>query len=230
MLMTSIRQNEAELPDKEGVIKYRVEHVAVELEDALTSVCASERISEILERVTELDDARTRLHELNLSGSMPTGIGFGNLSLYLAHGAFIISGSGTGEPRVLGRNGYCLVRQACPERNQFCSTGPMRASSESMTHAAVYSAFPMLSDNESSPIRCVIHVHSPALFSRYLPVAPQTPVTAAYGTPELAQAVRQLVSSMNVKSGFFVLAGHQDGLVFFGPTIKCTWENILSAL
>ncbi len=210
----------------DGVVKYSSRHRETTFEDAVASVCAPVQMAELLKEMRELDEVRTKLHDLNLIGISSSGIGFGNISLYVGNKVFVISGSGTGEARILGNGGYCLVQRACPEKNEVCSSGPVPPSSESMTHAAVYSA----RTEVPIPIRCVIHVHSPGLFAHYLQTAPSTPASAAYGSPELARAVRRLIPSLSTGNGFFVLAGHQDGLVFFGDTIRHTWGTILSTL
>ncbi len=211
---------------EDGVVKYVPRHRPATLEAGLASLNISVQAKELIQIIQELNEARTELHDLNLIGVSPAGTGFGNLSHYLADGMFVISGSGTGAPRILGAHGYCLVQQVSPEANEVCSTGPVQPSSESMTHAAVYAALPEI----PFAIRCVIHVHSSTLFAYYLPKAPGTPASAAYGTPELARAVRQLIPALHTANGFFVLTGHQDGLVFFGDTVKHTMETIRLAL
>ena len=95
------------------------------------------------------------------------------------------------------------------------------ASSESLTHAAVY---------ESDPAaRAVIHCHSMKLWSALLDKAPTTPKEVAYGTPEMAQAVRQLFNNTDVKARrIFVMAGHDGGVMTFGKDLREA-SGILSA-
>jgi hypothetical protein len=50
---------------------------------------------------------------------------------------------------------------------------------------------------------------------------------AEYGTPELATEVRKLVESSGTEQGVFVLAGHQDGVMAYGPDIESTRDTLL---
>ncbi|HKL22546.1 MAG TPA: class II aldolase/adducin family protein, partial [Tichowtungia sp.] len=90
-----------------------------------------------------------------------------------------------------------------------------------MSHGTVYRA--------NKKIRCVIHVHSRELFDFMLAGEfAKTPEEAEYGTPELAQEVRKLVESAGAEQGVFVLAGHQDGVMAYGPDIESAREMLLA--
>lgn len=191
----------------EGYVKYHAHHV---LEPAPQHPLLS-----------ALDATRTKLHDLGLIGMYDNGIGFGNLSLRTKDNQFIISGSGTGGKRILGESGYCLVTSFDPDANSVECAGPIQASSEAMTHGAVYA--------ENPRVQCVIHIHSRLLFDRLLAQNwPHTPKSAAYGTPAIAKAIASLVRGAQTDLALFVLAGHDEGLVAYGPSIEATRDLLIT--
>jgi len=100
------------------------------------------------ETLRELNAWRRILWQLALVGQDPQrygGYGFGNVSQRLApfdaepgRRAFIISGTQTGGLATLDASAYCTVTQHDPRRNQIAAAGPVRPSSESLTHAMIY--------------------------------------------------------------------------------------------
>ena len=178
-------------------------------------------------RLAELDGMRTALFDLGLIGVTAAGVGYGNLSVRGGGASFVITGSGTGGTRELTSAGYCLVTACHAEENRIESQGPVAASSEAMSHDAVYQALPV--------VQCVAHVHHAALFAKLLAEGfPRTPEDAAYGTPEMAQAITELVRSMPFDSrypgGIFVMAGHEDGVVAFGPDMVSVQTTLVRCL
>ena len=172
--------------------------------------------------LSTLDATRTALFDLGLIGATMTGISFGNLSLRVTDLTFIISGTGTGVRRELGPEGYSLVTDCDPRRNQVVCRGVVAASSEAMSHWAVYVANP--------DVACVIHIHSSPLFHHLLGTStPRTPENAPCGTPAIADAISHLVRNGNENRGLFVTTGHADGIFAYGPDIS-TVLNILVAL
>ena len=167
-----------------------------------------------------LNEVRTELYDLGLIGVLPGGIGYGNVSVRLnGSDKFIISGTATGAKRVLALTDYCLVDSFDAIRNEVFCTGRIRASSESMSHGSVYQANPA--------ITCVIHIHSPAVFRFMLKNGyPRTSEQAAYGTPEIAQEMVQLVRNGKTQ-GIFVMAGHEDGVIAFGADIEPVRQCLL---
>jgi hypothetical protein len=145
MTTQAIAQPSSDGIDEEGVIKFDLYHQEAPLAwDGL---------------LTELNVWRNLLFELGLTGQDPSrygGLGYGNVSIRAAKAEFIISGSQTGGIRELGDAHYVLVTHADSERNRIESMGPIRPSSESMTHAAAYAAYPW--------IQCVLHVHHPSIW------------------------------------------------------------------
>jgi ribulose-5-phosphate 4-epimerase/fuculose-1-phosphate aldolase len=161
----------------------------------------------------ELNEARTKLHQLGLVGILPNGVGYGNVSIRFQQNEFLISGTATGAPAVLGLDGYCIVESFDLNQNCVVSTGPTQASSESMTHGIIYQS--------SAAVNCVIHVHSRAIFDGMLKDRyPSTPKKAAFGTPEIATVIGRLVKESNTNQGLIVLAGHDEGIVSYGTSIE----------
>lgn len=211
----SARAERAPAGEGEGVVKYAVRHTFGPLppQEAFTLLLA------------DLDAARTFLHDLGLIGVNAEGIGYGNLSARLAADApaFVISGSGTGKARVLGAAGYSLVHACDAEGNSVLSSGPARPSSEAMTHAAVYAADPLA--------RFVIHIHHSRLFADLLRAGwPHTPASAAYGTPDMARAVAELLRGPALEEGVFVTAGHTDGLFAFSGRLESAVNGLARLL
>lgn len=185
----------------EGVVKYCSERVD-------GHVRASPRL-------TELNAARTALFDLGLIGAYPNGIGYGNVSLRQTGTQFVISASATGARRSLEPDQYCLVEAFSIERNWVRSRGALPASSESMTHGAIYAT--------QAAAQCVLHVHSRGLFDKLLQQgAPRTGADVPYGTPAMARAVTQLVQAQPTLPVLFVMAGHDEGVVAYGSSIAST--------
>ena len=60
---------------------------------------------------------------------------------------------------------------------------------------------------------------------------PMTPPDVSYGTPRLAREILHLFRSSDLESAkFFVMAGHQDGIVSFGLTLEEAASRMLDLL
>ncbi len=165
---------------------------------------------------------RSRLIDARLIGHYETlGIGYGNLSTRVGDdGHFIISATQTGHIRSAGPEHYALVTGADIAANSVSCEGPMQASSESMTHAAIYAVDPA--------IRSVVHVHDAELWSRFLDKIPTTGARIAYGTPEMAREfVRLCEDSRFLTIGVAAMAGHDAGLVAIGSSVEQAARRIL---
>jgi L-ribulose-5-phosphate 4-epimerase len=162
----------------------------------------------------ELNEYRRKLLELGMIGVDANGVGFGNLSIRDgATSRFYITGSGTGGISELMPSDYARVVAYDFARNWLRCEGATVASSESLTHAAVY---------ESDPtVFSVIHDHDVKLWTALLEEeAPVTPKGVEYGTPEMAYAVRNLFKVTDVKRRkIFAMAGHEGGVVAFGRDV-----------
>lgn len=161
----------------------------------------------------ELNEYRGKLRELGLIGVDANGVGFGNLSIRDgATSRFYITGSGTGGIQELKPSHYARVVAYDFARNWLQCEGSTVASSESLTHAAVY---------ESEPaVFSVIHCHDMKLWEALLEEGPTTPKEVEYGTPEMAYAVWNLLKVQDVKRRkIFAMAGHEGGVVAFGKNL-----------
>ena len=101
------------------------------------------------------------MHALDMVGATEDGTGFGNLSARSSNtNRFYITGTATGKHPELTKNHYCLVTDYDIRQNRLSCRGPVRASAESMTHAAIY---------ESAPdVGAVYHIHHKALWRSML--------------------------------------------------------------
>src|SRR5437660_3108781 len=147
----------------------------------------------------ELNNYRRKLLRLGAIGVDRNGVGFGNLSV--RNGAtshFYITGSGTGKLLELTPADCARVVTYDFATNWLQSEGVTVASSESLTHAAVY---------ESDPTSgAVIHCHDMKLWTALLHRVPTTPEKVEYGTLEMAYAVRGLFDNTDVlKERVFVM-------------------------
>lgn len=164
---------------------------------------------------TQLNDARTHLYRLSLVGSLPNGVGYGNVSIRFLKNEFFITGTATGALPVLSPDEYCLIESFDLKQNHVVSRGPIQPSSESMTHGAVYQSCP--------GANCIIHIHSRAIFDGMVrDHYSSTPEDAAYGTPEIAAAIVNCVNELNKDEGCIVMLGHDEGVIAYGPSVERT--------
>lgn len=173
------------------------------------------------ERIDHINRWRDRLYRLGWIGAYENGIGFGNISIRLPDSSrFIITGSGTGRLKVLDVRHYTLVEEVDLARNTLTCRGPIKASSESMTHAAVYLS--------ATRINAVIHTHQLELWKRLMDRMPTTSRSAEYGTPEMAREVFRLFRETDlVEKKIFVMGGHEEGIMTFGRDLKEAGDILL---
>ncbi|NTV23582.1 MAG: class II aldolase/adducin family protein [Nanoarchaeota archaeon] len=176
--------------------------------------------SRLTANISELIAARNRVFDMGLIGTYPDGIGFGNISI--REKKFIISGSATGGVARAGQQHFTRVLDYDFDKNWLLCEGPAKASSESLTHAAVY---------ESDPnINAVIHVHSKEMWERLKGRVPAAREDISYGTPEMGYEVKRLFSETDVaKKGVFIMLGHEEGVVVFGRNLDLA-ESTLKSL
>lgn len=151
-------------------------------------------------------------------------VGFGNISLRGPKpGQLIISGTQTGHVENTSGEHYALVTGVDIGGNTVSSTGPVQASSESLTHAAIYTL--------SERITAIVHVHSASLWQRHIDRLPTTHADVPYGTPEMAEEFRRLWNETEFPDGgIAVMAGHDEGLVSFGATLEEAATRMLDLL
>lgn len=170
----------------------------------------------------DLDNWRRPLYEAGLIGQYEDlGIGYGNISVRRGSGnLFLISGTQTGHLRDTDEQHYCLVTDCDIRNNIVRCSGPIQASSEAMTHGAIYAL--------GDAIGAVVHVHSAELWQRYIHQLPTTDPDIAYGTPDMAGELDRLYRLSGLKeTGVAVLAGHDEGLISFGTTLEQAATRIL---
>jgi L-ribulose-5-phosphate 4-epimerase len=171
------------------------------------------------EKIRELNLYRQKLYSLGLVGAYPNKIGYGNLSS--KHGEVIITGTATGNYKKLDNTQYSKITKYSLKKNELFCHGAIKASSESMTHEAVYEC--------SKDIGAVIHVHNLAMWKKYLDKLPTTSKEATYGTPEIAYEIQRLYKETDFKEKkIAVLGGHKEGIIAFGKDLKEAYEIILS--
>jgi len=152
------------------------------------------------------------------------GVGFGNISMRIAPGEgdqFIITATQTGHLPELGREHFSLVTAFDLERNEVHCSGAAEASSESLTHAAIYRL--------DARINAIVHVHSRKLWSDLRGQVATTNPEVSYGTPEMAREFGRLFEETDFSdTGIAVMAGHDEGLVATGSSLGEAAEKILS--
>jgi len=174
------------------------------------------------ETFTQLQTARAELYALGLIGMYPDGIGFGNLSVRSGdNGSFFISGSATGGLTGLKESDYALVTDFHLGENTISSTGLTKASSESLTHAAVYQSLPEAG--------AVVHVHCLWLWEKLLNDFPSTQAEIEYGTPEMGEAVGKLAATIKGKEEkIIIMGGHREGILAFGSSLNEATSQIIN--
>lgn len=171
------------------------------------------------EECVELEYQRKKLYHENLIGECPVHkVGFGNISLKYdlqkyhttPNPQFIITGTQTGKFSELTNTQYTRVIDFDIENLKLHSMGALEASSEALTHAAIYLSNPLIGG--------IVHVHSKSIWEG---IIKNTNFTTSkeipYGTKEMAHAV--MAFSKKHHTGYFAMEGHEDGVVAFAPTI-----------
>ena len=166
---------------------------------------------------------RDRLHGAELIGEYADlGIGYGNVSIRSGAGnQFVISGTQTGHLARTSAAHFALVTNADVEANRVVCEGPVRASSESLTHAALYRL-----DNR---IAAVAHVHDRELWNSARSRLPCTDPEVSYGTPAMAREFERLYRETEFRHrGIAVMAGHDEGLIAIGTNVAEAADRILN--
>ncbi len=170
----------------------------------------------------ELETWRRPLHAAGLIGYYEEhGIGYGNISIRCGEpGQFMISGTQTGHIETTDKTHYALVTSYGIHFNRVCCVGPVQASSEAMTHAAIYEL--------DSNIGAIVHVHSGKLWHKLIDRLPTTAADVAYGTPQMADEFRRLFRDTEFRrTGLAVMAGHEEGILSFGTNLEEAATKVL---
>jgi len=145
-------------------------------------------------------------------------VSFGNISLrYQDHKQFFISASQTGHIPELDTGHFSFIRRYDIPQNTIDCIGLFKASSESLTHAAIYEL--------SERIMAVIHIHNKALWEKHIHQLPTTNPNVEYGTPEMAQEVQRLFDTNEITdTGVLIMGGHEDGIIAWGENFDIAFE------
>ena len=193
--------------EQEGVIKYK-QYWTV-------------RKADFLSFDDPLIQARDKLFQMGLIGEYKdTGVGYGNISKRFENN-FIISGTQTGTIAHSKPHHYSLVTNFDIGTNTLHCRGPIKASSEALTHGAIY--------NLSKRIQGVVHIHSQTLWKKHLYQLPTTSPDVPYGTAAMAKEIQHLFAGKNKNKNILVMAGHEDGIISFGEDL-CDAMSLIEAL
>lgn len=205
---------------EEGAIKFDLQYTRTGLPEAVS--------------LDALNHWRNTLRKRGLIGQDPhryDGYGYGNVSQRAharqsarGHRSFIISGTQTGHLDILDRNHYTLVESYDISSDTVVARGPVKPSSESLTHGMIY--------DMDEHILVVLHVHSPDIWCNATALGvPITDADVPYGTPGMAHEVERLFKDTDVRDKrIFSMGGHLDGIVSFGTTAQEAGEVLLNAL
>lgn len=163
---------------------------------------------------------RKKLYHLNLIGEYPEAqVGFGNISEIKDYSVFshsrvpqfIITGTQTGKYQDLDGRYYTRVLDYDVDHLKIQMMGPVEASSEALTHAAIYS--------HNKNIRAIFHIHSPEIWNGMIKDKTHfTCKSIPYGTVEMARATERCIDQLDF--GSFCMHGHEDGVVAFGRSLE----------
>ena len=181
--------------------------------------------------ISDLLISRNRLFKMGLIGVNKDGFGVGNVSIrhpMICRNKvnFIITGSQTSgiNPKDVNENHFVLVNDYDISRNKLYGYGPIKPSSESMTHAALYEC--------DKNIKCVVHIHNLNLWKNTINKLPTTDISAKYGTPEIAMAIKKLwqerKNDMKYNIKVCVMGGHEEGLLSWGNSIDEAISNMVA--
>lgn len=165
--------------------------------------------------IADLERWRRPLFDAGLVGYYEElGIGFGNISVRAADaGQFIVSGTQTGHLPTTGPQHYALVTGYDIAANRVSCRGAVQASSESLTHAAIYEL--------GSTVGAVVHIHDMRMWNDLKCQAATTHADVAYGTPEMADDFKRLFRETDfAETGIAAMAGHESGVVSIGRSLQ----------
>jgi ribulose-5-phosphate 4-epimerase/fuculose-1-phosphate aldolase len=166
---------------------------------------------------------RDQMYELKQIGYYPDlNLGYGNISLKTAQG-ILISGTQTGNIYPIKPEHFTLVTAYDLKQNTVVCRGQIKASSESMTHLAIYES--------DQSIKGIIHIHNFTLWRDLMSKVPTTKKEVAYGTPEMAKEIFRLFRETEVKQEkMIVMAGHDAGIIAFGSSLEEAGNLLLNFL
>ncbi len=164
--------------------------------------------------ILDLMEWRDKMHEMKLIGHYEEhNVGFGNISERFDNSKkFIISATQTGDIYPIEEKHFTTVTDYNIEENTVWCKGPLKASSESMTHAAIYEC--------DKGIRAIIHIHHLGMWKELLNEIPTSGANVPYGTPEMANEIKRLFKEENLgHKKVMAMAGHDEGIIAFGANL-----------
>ena len=182
--------------------------------------CAWEEKSIPVSIPAEIKFWRDEMYRLKLIGHYEDiNVGYGNISIMTSKG-MLVSGTQTGQVYPIQDQHFTLVDQYDIGKNWVHCIGPVQASSESMTHIAIYEA--------DQSIKAIIHIHNKILWNKLMDKVPTTNKRVPYGTPEMALEIKRLFIESNVlNKKIIVMGGHDEGIITFGKNMKQAGDIIL---
>lgn len=161
---------------------------------------------------------RAKLYEKAWVGMYVNGIGFGNISHLLDDARFLISGSATGGLKNTDKTHYAVVENYDITQNSLKCRGEVPASSESLSHAALY----------NKGVKRIIHIHSQKLWAKWKGKLPTTNSEIAYGTPQMATDLVRCQKGIDKDHGVIIMGGHQEGIIAYGSDFSQLFELLNS--
>ena len=166
---------------------------------------------------------RDRMYDLKLIGHYEElNVGYGNISMLMDEN-MLVSGTQTGEISPIQDEHFTIVDDYDIDRNWVHCVGNIKASSESLTHLAIYQC------DES--IKAIIHIHNLSLWEKLIDRIPTTKKEVPYGTPEMAKEIERLFQESDLQQQkTIVMAGHEEGIISFGETMEEAGNKILQLI
>lgn len=192
--------------EQEGIIKFKAEHI-------LGEVFSAELLSDLIE-------FRQKVYERNWIGvDRVQKVGFGNISMKKDARIFV-SGTQTGIYEKAIPEHFCEILEYDIEKNYVKSFGTVQASSETMTHLAIYEA--------DSEIKAVIHIHDKELWQKKINELPTTSQKIEYGTVEMANAIKKIALEIlrDDARKMIIMGGHEAGILSFGKSLDVALSEL----
>ena len=174
-------------------------------------------------RIEALEAWRERLYAAGLVGyDAKERVGYGNLSMRDPESrGILVTGTQTGHLPKLGPEHYTLLTDYDIDGNRVTCTGPIQASSESLTHLAIYEL--------GDACNAVVHVHDERAWRALDGRVPTTAPGVAYGTPAMARELQRLYrEDALARVRIAVMHGHEGGLIAFGEDIDAAGSVMLA--
>jgi ribulose-5-phosphate 4-epimerase/fuculose-1-phosphate aldolase len=190
----------------EGYIKFKIHREDCDL-DAFET------------QIQTLNECRGKLLKEKWIGVYPNGIGFGNVSIRTGKGKFLITASATGHLKSIGKEDVSEVFDYNFSKNELWCRGMKNASSESMTHAIIY--------DSAEEAQVVVHIHDIFYWEVAKSKLPSTSSKVAYGTPEMAYALQEIVLDSTIdRDKPIIMGGHEEGIIAYGKDFAEVLTNL----